>query len=300
MSIYVEILIRGDMDNLWEKTQDPKLHQRWDLRFSEIGYLPRETGEPQKFSYATRIGAGLRIEGGGESTGERNDVSGERTSALKFWSKDWKSLIREGSGYWKYIPGKDGVRFLTWYDYRVRFGLIGKVIDRLIFRPLIGWATAWSFDRLRLWIEQGITPEDSRTQTVVYCIARLVVAFIWFYHGLVPKLLFPNSDELAMLRNVGIQAPDVLRAAFFAGLVELCVALAVVVFWRSKWPLWFTICAMIAALVGVSIRSPAYLTAAFNPVTFNLTVAALAAIALLTRKNIPTARCCKRKPRENP
>jgi len=104
MSIYVEILIRSSMDNLWEKTQNPKLHQRWDLRFSEIDYLPRKPGEAQEFLYATRIGGGLRIEGAGESTGERDDASGQRTSALKFWSDDPKSLIKLGSGYWKYIP----------------------------------------------------------------------------------------------------------------------------------------------------------------------------------------------------
>lgn len=94
MSIYVEILIRGKMDDLWQKTQEPKLHGRWDLRFSQIDYLPRAAGEAQKFLYTTRIGAGLQIRGEGESTGERDDSSGQRTSALKFWSKDPKSLIR--------------------------------------------------------------------------------------------------------------------------------------------------------------------------------------------------------------
>jgi hypothetical protein len=58
MSIYVEILIRGNMDDLWQKTQEPKLHGRWDLRFSQIDYLPRAAGEAQKFLYSTRIGAG--------------------------------------------------------------------------------------------------------------------------------------------------------------------------------------------------------------------------------------------------
>ena len=52
-SIYVEILIHGDMESLWRKTQEPKLHQRWDLRFSEIDYLPRQPGEPQKFLYSS-------------------------------------------------------------------------------------------------------------------------------------------------------------------------------------------------------------------------------------------------------
>ncbi|GAA1175730.1 hypothetical protein F4556_002188 [Kitasatospora gansuensis] len=31
-----------------------------------------------------------------------------------------------------------------------------------MLRPWIGWLTAWSFDRLRLWAEREITPERSR------------------------------------------------------------------------------------------------------------------------------------------
>jgi hypothetical protein len=192
MGIYVEILVHGSMDELWEKTQEPKIHQRWDLRFSEIAYLPRGPGEPQKFLYATRIGAGMRIEGAGESTGERNDSTGQRTSALKFWSEDSKSLIKSGSGYWKYVPTAEGIRFFTFYDYQTRFGVPGKIVDRLFFRPAIGWATAWSFDRLRLWIEEGIPPEASRKQALTYSLSRLTLAFIWLYHGLIPKLIRGN------------------------------------------------------------------------------------------------------------
>src|SRR6267154_6616652 len=140
MSIYVEILIHGNIDELWQKTQEPQLHQRWDLRFSQIDYLLRQPGEAQKFVYSTRIGAGLRISGEGESAGEHDDSSGQRTSALKFWSRDPKSLIEAGSGYWQYTPSGSGIRFLTSYDYRTRFGAIGKIIDRMVFRPLIGWA----------------------------------------------------------------------------------------------------------------------------------------------------------------
>jgi hypothetical protein len=153
MSIYVETRVRGHLEDLWQRTQDPVLHERWDLRFSEIDYLPRDGHEPQRFRYETRIGFGLRVRGEGESMGTRDGAAGERTSALRFWSDDPKSLIREGSGYWRYVPTADGVRFLTWYDYRTRFGLLGRLVDRVLFRPLMGWATAWSFDRLRLWIE---------------------------------------------------------------------------------------------------------------------------------------------------
>jgi hypothetical protein len=167
--LYIEARIRGPIDRLWELTQTPELHQRWDLRFSEIAYLPRpDPMAPQCFRYTTRIGSGLTVSGEGATTGDRTGRHGQRTSALTFWSDDPKSLIRRGSGYWKYIPTDDGVRFVTAYDYDVRFGAIGRALDRLLFRPLMGWATAWSFDRLRLWVETGQPPEAGLRRSVLY------------------------------------------------------------------------------------------------------------------------------------
>jgi hypothetical protein len=112
--VYVEILIRGDIDEVWKHTQRPELHEPWDLRFTKIRYLPRESeSEPQRFTYTTRVGFGLQIAGEGESTGNREEATGRRTSALRFWSADPKSLIEEGSGYWQYVPAESGARFLT-------------------------------------------------------------------------------------------------------------------------------------------------------------------------------------------
>jgi hypothetical protein len=159
--IYVEILVRAPIEELWERTENPALHERWDLRFTRIEYLPRAEGEPQRFLYATRIGGGLEIRGEGSSVGEKTATDGSRTSALTFWSDDPRSLIRKGSGYWRYVPTADGVRFITAYDYETRFGAFGRALDAL-FRPLIAWATAWSFDRLRIWLEQGIPPDVAR------------------------------------------------------------------------------------------------------------------------------------------
>jgi hypothetical protein len=125
-AIFVEILVRAPMEKLWTHTQNPDLHERWDLRFSHIEYLPKEhAAAPQRFRYVTRIGFGLEVSGEGESVGETNLEDGSRSSALKFSSRDPRSIIREGSGYWKYIPTDEGIRFLTWYDYRTRFGIIG-------------------------------------------------------------------------------------------------------------------------------------------------------------------------------
>jgi uncharacterized membrane protein YphA (DoxX/SURF4 family) len=298
MSIYVEILIRGSMDDLWKKTQEPELHERWDLRFSQIEYLPRLPGEAQKFLYSTRIGAGLKIDGEGESTGERDSL-GERTSALRFWSEDLKSLIEEGSGYWQYTPHESGIRFLTSYEYRTRFGVIGKIIDKLVFRPLIGWATAWSFDRLRLWIERDIPPEISRDRALIYSLTRLTLAFIWLYHGAVPKLLYHDPDEFRMLADAGVPNSRVLLWMSTVGWFEVGFGLMLLILWRARWPLWVTIAAMFAASLAVGINSPRYMTAAFNPLTLNLAIAALAVIGLLVSGNLPTATNCYRSPRES-
>jgi hypothetical protein len=155
--IYVETLIRAPLEELWAKTQTPAEHVRWDARFTSIE--PLGGG---RFRYATRIGFGLEVEGLGESVGERRAEDGAATSALRFWSDDPRSLIRSGSGYWRYVPTAEGVRFLTRYDYETRWGAAGALLDRLLFRPLLGWATAWSFDRLRIWLDEGVAPERSR------------------------------------------------------------------------------------------------------------------------------------------
>ncbi len=171
--VYVECLVRADMEALWERTQRPELHQRWDLRFTDIDYLPRADDGQQYFRYAFRFMPGLVITGTGVTAGDRNDSDG-RTSALRFSSGHPLSLIRSGSGYWRYVPTSDGVRFITRYGYRPGWG---KAVD-LVFRPLIGWATAWSFDRLRLWLETGQTPERSLWQALAELCARVLAAGI--------------------------------------------------------------------------------------------------------------------------
>ena len=297
MSIYVEILVRAPMDALWSHTQTPALHQRWDLRFSRIEYLSRTNeAEPQRFQYSTRIGFGLEVNGHGETMGQRDSVDGSSTSALRFGSDEPLSIITEGSGYWKYIPTQDGIRFVTWYDYRTRFGVAGTCFDRLLFRPLIGWATAWSFDRLRLWLEQGVAPEQALRQSIIHAISRVGLAAVFIYHGLIPKLLTRNVDEIAMVRDAGLA--DVAGFVVTAiGVLELSFAAALLLAWRRRWPLFLCIASMLLATAAVGINSPRYFTAAFNPFTLNLAVACLAAIDLLVVGNIPSAARCLRRPR---
>ena len=294
MSIYVETRIHGSLDDLWEKTQVPELHQRWDARFHSIQYLPRDSErQPQRFTYSTRIGCGFSIAGTGETVAEC-EIAGRRTSSLKFWSDDPKSLIREGAGYWQYFPSDPGIRFITGYDYQTRFGGFGRAIDRYVFRPLMGWATAWSFDRLRLWIEKGIPPEVSLRQSLIHACCRMAVAFTWLYQGIVPKLIARHSDELRMLYDVGISSTTAPSLLFLFGWAEVAIGLSVLIFHQRRWPLLLTIVLMLLATIAVSLRSQHYLAAAFNPVSLNFLLATLSLIGLMTFENLPRASRCLR------
>ena len=131
--------------------------------------------------YKTKIGFGLEIAGEGESIGEIRKETGERISSLKFWTDNTLSLIQIGRGYWKYTPNKEYIHFETQYDYDTRFGRVGNVIDCYIFRPLLGWATAWSFDALKLWLEKGLHPRLLIRRTMTYwlvCFYLLLYGYI--------------------------------------------------------------------------------------------------------------------------
>lgn len=170
----------------------------------------------------------------------------------------------------------------------------------MVFRPLIGWATAWSFDRLRLWLESKTDPSQAARQTVVHGAARLAQAGIFAYHGLVPKLLGPHPDEVSMLRDAGVPAERIGAAVSASGVGELFLAFCLLWFWRRSWPPVVTVALMIAATIGVALSSPQYLRAAFNPLSLNLAVGVLALIDVVTLEGLPSAsRCLRRPPRED-
>ena len=299
MSLYVEILMRTDMDRLWEYTQTPELHQRWDLRFSTIDYLPRpDPAQPQQFSYATRIGFGMTICGKGETAGSREEATGCRTSALKFWSEDPRSLIREGSGYWQYVPTPDGIQFLTEYNYQTRFGRIGRAFDRLLFRPLLGWATAWSFDCLRLWLEKGIDPAVSQQRSAIHGLARLTLGSIWIYQGLVPKLLFRDTGELLLLQQAHVLAGFEPTALSLVGLAEIAFGFLLLWRWRQRSLLWLNIVLLALLGVGALLTQPRLFVAPFNPLALNLAMACLSLTGLLAAHDLPSARACRRSRKE--
>ena len=287
--IHIEIKIRCGVDELWEKTQNPSNHQRWDIRFSTVKPLE---GESQAFSYSTRLGFGLTIRGEGRIAGRHDGPNGERATSLKWRSDDPKFLIHDATGHWKYMPVEDGVLYRSHFQYDPHYGLAGRLADRFLLRPYLRWATAWSFDRLRLWIEKGIAPEASLRASIGYLLVRLTLAFIWIYHGLVPKLLFPETGEAELIRSSGFFPGYAHETLFVLGVGEILVGLCMILLWRWRTILLANFLVPPVLAIGGVLSDPSILAGPFNVVSLTVPVIALALIGLVLGRDLPSSRSC--------
>lgn len=295
--IYVELDIKTDMDKLWTLTQKPELHQQWDLRFSEIHYVPEADSDIQRFLYKTRIGFGLEVTGAGATKTAVHPKTGKRISVLRFGSDQRSSLIREGSGYWKYADKGSGViSFSTQYDYKTRFGLAGAWFDRLLFRPLFGLATAWSFDVLRLWAEKDIPPSATIRKAFIHALSVMMLVVLWCYEGLVPKLLFPEAGELELLRQSGLAGEQEGLVLTLLGIAEIGVGLLTLLFHKSR--LWYRLLMSLLAILmlGAWMTDPQLMQAPFNPLTLSGSMMGLCLMASLSAADLPSACRPARKP----
>lgn len=112
-------------------------------------------------------------------------------------------------------------------------------------------------------------------------IARGSLAFMFTYHGLVPKLLWLSQGERAMIQAHGIEQVQVF--ATLAGVGEIVLAVWILLSPRSAWPIAVAATALAALLVDVAVFSPAMLREAFNPVSLNVAGLALCAVAWNTK-----------------
>ncbi|ACT01383.1 DoxX-like family protein [Paenibacillus sp. JDR-2] len=298
--IYVELNIHTDMEKLWTCTQTAELHEQWDLRFSSITYLPRNTDRnTQAFRYETRIGFGLRISGTGRTKSSIHEGTGARLSTLAFGSEQPISLIRHGAGYWQYRPNADSITFLTKYDYATRFGRLGQWFDRLLFRPLFGWATALSFDVLRLWLEKRIPPAVSLQRTLIHYLCTGLLCLLWLYEGLVPKWMHPEAGELGIMQSMHMFPGIELQALKWLGASEILLGLLLLLYHRTKWIYYLQVVGLLALAGGALIYTPSLLAQPFNPFVLSAAMLGLCLTGMWTSRDLPDAANCIRRKGES-
>ena len=99
--IVVEAIIPAPVELVWERTQTPEPHVKWDIRFTHIKYLD-ETDERgfNLMDYRTDVVFGIEVQG----IGRYLQTTPPHHSTFEFESSDWKSIITLGRGIWLYEP----------------------------------------------------------------------------------------------------------------------------------------------------------------------------------------------------
>jgi uncharacterized membrane protein YphA (DoxX/SURF4 family) len=121
---------------------------------------------------------------------------------------------------------------------------------------------------------------DPRLQQIAW-IARLSLALVFIWHGLVPKILWLSPDELEMIQAHGLPAHGLSApewVARVAGVTEIVLGVLLILL-RQRWPLLLAAALLIGLLLDVALFSPHLLLQAFNPLSTNLAALALCWVA---------------------
>lgn len=110
-------------------------------------------------------------------------------------------------------------------------------------------------------------------------IARYTLAFVFVYHGLVPKILWLSPIEASLSNAHNL---DAVVASPLAGVLEIILALSILLFKNSLIPVYFAITLLIVFLLDVMVIMPSLLIEAFNPVTINLASIVIAYFVCIT------------------
>jgi hypothetical protein len=253
MKLTAATTIHCDLATLRKHALEPRQQVRWDLRFTTIDPGPGDATQTM-FSYATRM-CGVSVCGWGRAQQTRAG----RGTALHFGSNDGKSLIHHGRGTWAFISAGDRTHFATVYDYVTRHGLIGRLIDALVFRPLMIWATRWSFDRLRLWIEKQLAPEISVRLWLVKVFARACAAAVWFLEGLIPKCLAIRPDEVNLVTRSGLFVHSPRATLLALGVAEMLAGLWLLTGRAERTSIGLATLATLALTAVVTVTDPTHL-----------------------------------------
>lgn len=115
-------------------------------------------------------------------------------------------------------------------------------------------------------------------------ISRISLILIWIYHGLVPKIIFKNEQEILM-NNAFLPFLDKEFILWASGVMELIYAGLLMVFFRSVLLLYPAMLFSVLATIAILIKTPELFENAFNPFSTNLSVFALSVINFIALRS---------------
>lgn len=115
-------------------------------------------------------------------------------------------------------------------------------------------------------------------------IINISLACLWFYQGLVPKLMFINAEEILIWQWFGLSYDYAKLLGQASGIAEMIFAL-LFIFVQSRYLHYLSILALVFFLLLVAIILPSSLIGGFNPVVMNVAMIQLSVVYLLLLKH---------------
>lgn len=100
-------------------------------------------------------------------------------------------------------------------------------------------------------------------------ISRLLLGFLFIYHGLVPKILWLSAVEVDLVSLSSLSIPPSI-ASPLAGIGEIILGCLIIFSRKSNIPVYIAAVTLCLLLLFVGLSSPKYLVGAFTPVTTNI------------------------------
>lgn len=124
-------------------------------------------------------------------------------------------------------------------------------------------------------------------QTPVLLMCRAALSFSWIYQGVVPKILYCSTGETELLGHLIPVYQWVCIAIVWMGAAEIAFGVLLLIATKS-WVFWLNVVALSGLLLFVALFEPGMLTLPFNPLTLNIALIALSAIAVMELKKSNT------------
>ncbi|WP_352311054.1 DoxX-like family protein [Psychrobacter sp. W2-37-MNA-CIBAN-0211] len=105
--------------------------------------------------------------------------------------------------------------------------------------------------------------------THVSLISRVLLGFLFIYHGLVPKKLWLSAVEVHLVSTSALGVPAKI-ASPLVGIVEIVLGCAIIFLNKSNIPVYIAVAILLLLLLSVAVASPMYSIGAFNPITTNI------------------------------
>ena len=90
--------------------------------------------------------------------------------------------------------------------------------------------------------------------------ARVALGIVWFYEGLVPKILFVRADELELVRKSGLVWHSPEWTLLVMGIAQIAVGVWLLAGWAEKWAVTIATGWMCILILLVAGGNPGMLT----------------------------------------